>query len=140
MEIHLNMEPEPAEKNDDQILLRLPKTLKTQIETAAKLEGITSQEWIRKAVSYRVSLLNVCPSCGTINISTAKYCNECGTSLKESKRTLYMEWMAQNLEEEFGEMGRQLFSDWMKLVDDPEAQIKSIDKDGKWVVVTRKHP
>ena len=125
MEIHLNMEPEPAEKNDDQILLRLPKTLKTQIETAAKLEGITSQEWIRKAVSYR---------------ATAKYCNECGTSLKESKRTLYMEWMAQNLEEEFGEMGRQLFSDWMKLVDNPEAQIKSIDKDGKWVVVTREHP
>ena len=123
------MEPETAEKNDDQILLRLPKTLKTQIETAAKLEGITSQEWIRKAVSYRVSLLNVCPSCGTINISTAKYCN-----------TLYMEWMAQNLEEEFGEMGRQLFSDWMKLVDNPEAQIKSIGKDGKWVVVTREHP
>ncbi|HJK46310.1 MAG TPA: hypothetical protein O0X10_02620, partial [Methanocorpusculum sp.] len=70
----------------------------------------------------------------------AKYCNECGTSLKESKRTLYMEWMAQNLEEEFGEMGRQLFSDWMKLVDNPEAQIKSIDKDGKWVVVTRERP
>ena len=51
-----------------------------------------------------------------------------------------MEWMAQNLEEESGEMGRQLFSDWMKLVDNPEAQIKSIDKDGKWVVVTRERP
>ena len=51
-----------------------------------------------------------------------------------------MEWMAQNREEEFGEMGRQLFADWMKLVDNPGAQIKSIDKDGKWVVVTQEHP
>ena len=31
-------------------------------------------------------------------------------------------------------------ADWMKLVDNPEAQIKSIDKDGKWVVVTRERP
>ena len=140
MKIYLSMDTETAEKNDDQILLRLPKTLKTQIETAAKLEGMTTQEWIRKAVSYQISLLNVCPACGTINISTAKYCNECGASLKESKRTLYMEWMAQNLEEEFGEKGSQLFADWMQLVDDPGAQIKSIDKNGKWVVITQEKP
>lgn len=48
-----------------------------------------------------------------------------------------MEWMAQNLEEEFGEKGSRLFSDWMQLVDDPEAQIKSIDKNGKWIVITQ---
>ena len=51
-----------------------------------------------------------------------------------------MEWMAQNREEEFGEMGWQFFSDWMKLADNPEAQIKSIEQDGKRVVVTLERP
>lgn len=137
MTIYPTMETEISEKNDDQLLVRLPKNLKTQIDTAAKLEGITTQEWIRKAASYRISLLNVCPNCSTVNSPSAKYCNECGSSLKESKRTLYMEWMAQNLEEEFGEEGIQLFGEWMKLVDNPEAQIKSISKEGKWVVIRK---
>ncbi len=130
------MQSDYPEKNDEQILLRISKTLKTQIETAAKLESITTQEWIRKAVSHRISLLNVCPVCGTVNISTAKFCNECGSSLKESKRTLYMEWMAQNLEAEFGDDGKKLFDDWMKLVNDPAKQMKTISKEGKWVVKT----
>ena len=132
------MQEDYPEKNDEQILLRISKTLKTQIETAAKLESITTQEWIRKAVSHRISLLNVCQACGTVNISTAKFCNECGSSLKESKRTLYMEWMAQNLEAEFGDDGKKLFDDWMKLVDDPAKQMKTISKEGKWVVKTEK--
>ncbi|MDU9375479.1 hypothetical protein McpSp1_00530 [Methanocorpusculaceae archaeon Sp1] len=48
-----------------------------------------------------------------------------------------MEWMAQNLEDEFGEAGIQLFFEWMQLVDDLVSQIKSIDKHGKWVVITK---
>lgn len=31
-----------------------------------------------------------------------------------------MEWLVQNPEEKFGEVGNRLFADWMKLVDDPQ--------------------
>ncbi|WP_338094337.1 hypothetical protein [Methanorbis furvi] len=40
----------------------------------------------------------------------------------------------------YGEAGVQLFSEWMQLVDDPVSQIKSIDKHGKWVVITKEKP
>lgn len=41
MRIPLPIDTETTEKNDEQILLRLPVSLKTQIETATKLEGMT---------------------------------------------------------------------------------------------------
>ena len=93
------------EKNDDQILIRLPKNLKMQLETAARVEGTTVQDWVRKAMVNRISLLNVCPVCGTVNSGTAKFCNECGASLKDSKRGMYFEWMKDLLKEALEEGG-----------------------------------
>ena len=127
-----------AERNDEQILIRLPGALKSQIEAAAKIEGMTSQEWIRKGAVDRLSLLNICPSCGTINAAAAKFCNECGSSLKDSKRNLYLGWLAQTFEEQFGDDGKQLFEEWMNLFEKQERI--SISKQGKWTVVTEQKP
>ena len=46
------------ERNDDQILVRLPSGMKIRMEMAARREGVTTQEWIRKAMQSRLSLLN----------------------------------------------------------------------------------
>lgn len=87
------------EKNDEQILLRIPSKLKEQVESASKLEGMSSQDWIRKIIRNRISLTNVCPECGKINSSDAKFCNECGSSLKESKRSQFVMWMEDSISE-----------------------------------------
>ena len=76
MEIHLNMES----------------------ETAAKLKGITSHRNGSEKQSPTGLASSTAASPSLNPSTTAKYCNECGVSLNESKRTLYMEWMAQNLE------------------------------------------
>lgn len=81
------------DKNDDQILVRMPRSMKSQVEQAAGIEGMTTQSWIRDAVLNRLALLNVCPSCGHVNVGSAKFCNECGASLKDSKKEIYMEWL-----------------------------------------------
>ncbi len=81
------------EKNDDQILVRLPSEMKSRMETAAKVEGMTTQEWIRGAMQSRLGLVNVCPVCSFVNAGKAKFCSECGTSLAESKRAIYREWL-----------------------------------------------
>jgi len=93
------------ERNDDQILLRLLRSMKTQMEIAAKVEGMTTQEWIREALQSRFCLENVCPNCSLVNAARAKFCNECGTSLAESKRAIYLEWVKEMIREEFGEDG-----------------------------------
>jgi len=122
------------ERNDDQILIRLPKNLKMQLETAARVEGTTVQDWVRKAMVNRISLLNVCPTCGTVNSGTAKFCNECGASLKDSKRSMYFEWLKDLLREELEE-GRDLDA-VLAFLDDPAGEQAKMEKKGKWMVRT----
>ncbi|WP_052319900.1 zinc ribbon domain-containing protein [Methanocorpusculum bavaricum] len=122
------------ERNDDQILIRLPKNLKMQLETAARVEGTTVQDWVRKAMVNRISLLNVCPACGTVNSGTAKFCNECGASLKDSKRSMYFAWLKDLLREELEE-GRDLDA-VLKVLDDPAGAQAKMEKKGKWMVKT----
>ena len=122
------------EKNDDQILIRLPKNLKMQLETAARVEGTTVQDWVRKAMVNRISLLNVCPACGTVNSGTAKFCNECGASLKDSKRSMYFAWLKDLLREELEE-GRDLDA-VLKVLEDPAGVMEGLEKKGKWMVRT----
>ncbi len=122
------------EKNDDQILIRLPKNLKMQLETAARVKGTTVQDWVRKAMVNRISLLNVCPACGTVNSGTAKFCNECGASLKDSKRAMYFEWMKDLLKEALEE-GRDLDA-VLAYLDDPAGEQAKLEMKGKWVVRT----
>ena len=90
------------ERNDDQLLVRLPSRMKSEMETAAKVDGMTTQEWVREAMRSRLGLLNVCPECSFINPGRAKFCNQCGTSLSESKRAIYREWMLSQIREEAG--------------------------------------
>ena len=122
------------ERNDDQILIRLPKNLKMQLETAARVEGTTVQDWVRKAMVNRISLLNVCPACGTVNSGTAKFCNECGASLKDSKRSMYFAWLKDLLREELEE-GRDLDA-VLAFLDDPAGAQAKMEKKGKWMVRT----
>ena len=122
------------ERNDDQILIRLPKNLKMQLETAARVEGTTVQDWVRKAMVNRISLLNVCPACGTVNSGTAKFCNECGASLKDSKRSMYFAWLKDLLREELEE-GRDLDA-VLAFLDDPAGEQAKMEKKGKWMVRT----
>ena len=122
------------ERNDDQILIRLPKNLKMQLETAARVEGTTVQDWVRKAMVNRISLLNVCPACGTVNSGTAKFCNECGASLKDSKRSMYFAWLKDLLREELEE-GRDLDA-VLAFLEDPAGVMEGLEKKGKWMVRT----
>ena len=122
------------ERNDDQILIRLPKNLKMQLETAARVEGTTVQDWVRKAMVNRISLLNVCPACGTVNSGTAKFCNECGASLKDSKRSMYFAWLKDLLREELEE-GRDLDA-VLAFLEDPAGEQAKMEKKGKWMVRT----
>lgn len=122
------------ERNDDQILIRLPKNLKMQLETAARVEGTTVQDWVRKAMVNRISLLNVCPVCGTVNSGTAKFCNECGASLKDSKRSMYFAWLKDLLREELEE-GRDLDA-VLAFLEDPAGEQAKMEKKGKWMVRT----
>lgn len=92
------------EKNDDQILLRLPKRLHEQADAAARLDGISLQEWLRKAVRQRICLKNICPECGTVNAGDAKFFNQCGRSLKDSQRSLSQEWFMSMLSDEVSDM------------------------------------
>jgi len=46
------------ERNDDQILVRLPARMKSEMEAAAKVEGMTTQEWVREAMQSRLGILN----------------------------------------------------------------------------------
>lgn len=122
------------ERNDDQILIRLPKNLKMQLETAARVEGTTVQDWVRKAMVNRISLLNVCPACGTVNSGTAKFCNECGASLKDSKRSMYFAWLKDLLREELEE-GRDLDA-VLAFLEDPAGVMEGLEKKEKWMVKT----
>ena len=122
------------ERNDDQILIRLPKNLKAQLETAARVEGTTVQDWVRKAMVNRISLLNVCPACGTVNSGTAKFCNECGASLKDSKRSMYFAWLKDLLREELEE-GRDLDA-VLAFLDDPAGEQAKMEMRGKSIVRT----
>ena len=122
------------EKNDDQILIRLPKSLKMQLEAAARVEGTTVQDWVRKAMVNRISLLNVCPTCGTVNSGTAKFCNECGASLKDSKRSMYLAWIKDVMREELEEGGD--LDAVLAYLEDPAGEQAKFEKEGKWVVRT----
>ena len=122
------------ERNDDQILIRLPKNLKMQLETAARVEGTTVQDWVRKAMVNRISLLNVCPVCGTVNSGTAKFCNECGASLKDSKRSMYFAWMKDVVKEGLEEGGD--LDAVLAYLDDPAGEQAKMEKRGKWMVRT----
>ena len=93
------------EKKDDQILVRLPAGMKTLMETAARLDGMSTQEWIREAMQSRLCLRNICAGRSAVNAGKAKFCSECGTPLAESKRAIYQEWVGCLIREEFGEAG-----------------------------------
>jgi hypothetical protein len=82
----------------------------------------------------RISLLNVCPVCGTVNAGTAKFCNECGSSLKDSKRSMYFAWMKDVVKEALEE-GRDLDA-VLAYLDDPAGEQAKLEKKGKWVVRT----
>jgi uncharacterized protein (DUF1778 family) len=122
------------ERNDDQILIRLPKNLKAQLETAARVEGTTVQDWVRKAMVNRIGLLNVCPTCGTVNSGTAKFCNECGASLKDSKRSMYLAWIKDVMREELEEGGD--LDAVLAFLDDPAGEQAKMEKRGKSIVRT----
>ena len=72
---------------------------------------MTTQEWIREAMQTRLCLQNVCPNCSTVNTKKARFCNHCGTSLVESRRSMYRAWMLSVIREEFGEAGWTLKAD-----------------------------
>ena len=122
------------EKNDEQILIRVPKSLKMQLEAAARVEAMTIQDWVRYAIMNRIGLLNVCPACGTVNSRDAKFCNQCGASLKDSKRAMYFAWLKDLLREELEE-GRDLDA-VLKVLDDPAGEQAKMEKKGKWMVRT----
>ena len=122
------------EKNDEQILIRVPKSLKMQLEAAARVESMTIQDWVRNAIMNRIGLLNVCPNCDTVNSRDAKFCNQCGASLKDSKRSMYFEWLKDLLREELEE-GRDLDA-VLAFLEDPAGEQAKIEKRGKWVVKT----
>ena len=122
------------EKNDEQILIRVPKSLKMQLEAAARVESMTIQDWVRNAIMNRIGLLNVCPNCDTVNSRDAKFCNQCGASLKDSKRSMYFEWMKDLLREELEE-GRDLDA-VLAFLDDPAGVMEGLEKKGKWMVKT----
>ena len=122
------------EKNDEQILIRVPKSLKMQLEAAARVEAMTIQDWVRYAIMNRIGLLNVCPACGTVNSGTAKFCNECGASLKDSKRSMYFAWLKDLLREELEE-GRDLDA-VLKFLEDPAGEQAKMEKRGKSIVRT----
>lgn len=89
-----------AERNDEQILVRLPARIKSLVETGARCEGMTTQEWVREAMQSRLCVLNVCPKCSLVNAGRAKYCSECGMALSESKREICREWVKEMIREE----------------------------------------
>ena len=122
------------EKNDEQILIRVPKSLKMQLEAAARVEAMTIQDWVRNAIMHRISLLNVCPNCETVNSRDAKFCNQCGASLKDSKRSMYFAWMKDVLQEELEDGGD--LDAVLAYLDDPAGEQAKMEKKGKWVVKT----
>ncbi len=122
------------EKNDEQILIRVPKSLKMQLEAAARVEAMTIQDWVRYAIMNRIGLLNVCPACGTVNSRDAKFCNQCGASLKDSKRAMYFAWLKDLLREELEE-GRDLDA-VLKFLEDPAGEQAKMEKKGKSIVRT----
>jgi len=124
------------EKNDEQILIRVPKSLKMQLEAAARVEAMTIQDWVRNAIMNRISLLNVCPVCGTVNSRDAKFCNQCGASLKDSKRSMYFAWMKDVLKEELEEGGN--LDAVLRYLDDPAGEQAKFEKKGKSIVRTEK--
>ncbi|MDD3915040.1 MAG: zinc ribbon domain-containing protein [Bacteroidales bacterium] len=124
------------EKNDEQILIRVPKSLKMQLEAAARVESMTIQDWVRNAIMNRIGLLNVCPNCDTVNSRDAKFCNQCGASLKDSKRSMYFEWLKDLLKEELEE-GRDLDA-VLAFLENPAAEQAKIEKRGKSIVRTER--
>ena len=122
------------EKNDEQILIRVPKSLKMQLEAAARVESMTIQDWVRSAIMNRIGLLNVCPNCDTVNSRDAKFCNQCGASLKDSKRSMYFEWLKDLLREELEE-GRDLDA-VLAFLEDPAGEQAKMEMRGKSIVRT----
>ncbi len=122
------------EKNDEQILIRVPKSLKMQLEAAARVESMTIQDWVRSAIMNRIGLLNVCPNCDTVNSRDAKFCNQCGASLKDSKRSMYFEWLKDLLKEELEE-GRDLDA-VLAFLEDPAGVMEGLEMRKGWMVKT----
>ena len=84
----------------------------------------------------RISLLNVCPACGTVNSRDAKFCNQCGASLKDSKRSMYFAWMKDVLQEELEEGGN--LDAVFAYLDDPAGEQAKMEMKEKWMVRTEK--
>lgn len=124
------------EKNDEQILIRVPKSLKMQLEAAARVESMTIQDWVRNAIMNRIGLLNVCPNCDTVNSRDAKFCNQCGASLKDSKRSMYFAWLKDLLREELEE-GRDLDA-VLAFLDDPAGVMEGLEMKKGWMVKTER--
>lgn len=73
----------------EQIAVRMEKTLKDNIDLAAKCEGLTTPEWVRAALNYYLlTKTNVCENCGTYNSLDSKYCKRCGGELIDIQQRL----------------------------------------------------
>lgn len=65
-----------------QIAVRMDKSLKDNIDSAAKCEGISTPDWVRDALSnYLLVKTNICPECLTFNPLDSKFCKKCGRGL-----------------------------------------------------------
>lgn len=73
---------EGGELKYEQIAVRMEKSLKDNIDLAAKCEGLTTPEFVRRAIDYYLSkMTNTCPKCHTYNSIDSRYCKKCGEKL-----------------------------------------------------------
>ncbi|MDY3203306.1 MAG: zinc ribbon domain-containing protein, partial [Methanocorpusculum sp.] len=66
----------------EQISFRILKKVRSDIDEAAKAEGISTSDWVRNAIEYYfINRTNTCPKCHTFNSLDSQYCKKCGEKL-----------------------------------------------------------
>lgn len=66
----------------EQISFRIFKKVRSEIDEAAKAEGISTSDWVRRAIDYYlINMTNTCPKCRTYNSRDSRYCKKCGEKL-----------------------------------------------------------
>ena len=63
-EVQVDNEPMPGDDTSARITLRLPETLKTQIETASAAEGVSVNAWVVRALARSLDTRGWGPSSG----------------------------------------------------------------------------
>jgi hypothetical protein len=85
----------------EQISFRILKKVRSDIDEAAKAEGISTSDWVRNAIEYYfINRTNTCPICHTFNSLDSQYCKKCGEKLfnipqrlvKERSKILIRSW------------------------------------------------